>query len=408
MSPEDLVSASRAVVALDATSSLPDVRAAAVQVAKARAWCDAADVQIAALIEGLSPEPEHEIARATRSSRRKAKRDMARKATIERVPAFGLALASGEVSGEHIDVVTDALAHVDGEVAAELARVANGLVDVAKRCSPEELARHLRRERQQLDDESGTDRLERQRRDSRFRSRVDPVTGMYKFWGQLDPLSGLKISNWLAAEVAARFAEAAPKGAPSDPVERNAFLAALALYGLVERGAGGGEHARGSGRPEVTVVLDTRQRDDAGGPVVDWGLPVELPIEVLLEMAQTGDVAAVVVRNGVVVHAPGVLDLGRSTRLANGAQRRVLRALYPRCAIPDCPVRFDHCKIHHVVWWRHGGRTDLDNLLPVCFRHHQAIHHRGWVVDLSSERTLVVTLPNGTRLSTGPPARAAA
>ncbi len=220
---------------------------------------------------------------------------------------------------------------------------------------------------------------------------------MYKFWGQLDPLSGLKLSNWLAAEVAARFAEATPEGAPSDPVERNAFLAALALYGLVERGAGGGEQARGSGRPEVTVVVDTRVHDESGGPVVDWGLPVELPIEVLLELAETGDVAAVVVRNGVVIHAPGVVDLGRTTRLANGAQRRVLRGLYPRCAIPDCPVRFDHCKVHHVVWWRHGGRTDLDNLLPVCFRHHQVIHHRGWVVELAADRTLIVTLPDGGR-----------
>ncbi len=187
---------------------------------------------------------------------------------------------------------------------------------------------------------------------------------MYKFWGQLDPLSGLKLSNWIAAEVAARFAEATPDGAPSDPVERNAFLAALALYGLVERGAGGGRARRGSGRPEVTVVVDTRRAHDAGGPVVDWGLPVELPIEVLLEMAQTGDVAAVVVRDGVVIHAPGVLDLGRTTRLANADQRRVLRGLYPRCAIPDCPVRFDYCKVHHVVWWRHGGAPTSTTCCP--------------------------------------------
>ena len=52
---------------------------------------------------------------------------MARKATIDKVPAFGVALGSGEVSGEHVDVVTDALAHVDGETAAELARRAMGL-----------------------------------------------------------------------------------------------------------------------------------------------------------------------------------------------------------------------------------------------------------------------------------------
>ncbi len=169
----------------------------------------------------------------------------------------------------------------------------------------------LRAERRKLDDESGVDRLERQRRDSRFRSRVDPVTGMYKFWGQLDPLSGLKFSNWLAAEVAARFAEAVPEGAPSDPVEKQRVSPALALHGLVERGATGqGATGRGSGRPEMTVVIDTRVADEHGAPVVDWGLPVDLPHEVLVDLFGQSDVAAVIVRNGAVVHAPGRMDLG--------------------------------------------------------------------------------------------------
>jgi hypothetical protein len=406
---EDLVGAFESVRALDDRSALTDVKAAATRVAKVRAWCDAADVKIAGLIAALSPVPENDIARSSRSSRRKAKRDMSRKETVEKVPQLGDALANGDVGGEHVDAVTDALAGVEGTAALELARRAGELVEDADGCSPEELARRLRAERRNLDDESGIDRLERQRRDSRYRSRVDPVTGMYKFWGQLDPLSGLKLSNWLAAEVAARFAEAVPEGAPSDPVEKNAFLAALALHGLVERGATGrGATGRGSGRPEMTVVIDTRVADERGAPVVDWGPPVDLPHEVLVDLFGQSDVAAVIVRNGAVVHAPGRMDLGRTTRLANAAQRRVLRALYPRCAIPDCPVRFDHCKIHHVVWWRHGGRTDLDNLLPVCFRHHRAIHHEGWTVELAADRTLLVTLPDGRVMTTGPPRRAAA
>jgi HNH endonuclease len=101
------------------------------------------------------------------------------------------------------------------------------------------------------------------------------------------------------------------------------------------------------------------------------------------------------------------LDLGRSTRLANRWQRRTLRALYPTCAIPDCPVRFSLCKVHHVRWWRRGGRTDLANLLPVCVRHHTAIHHEGWTLELAADRNLRVTLPDRTVMTTGPPARAA-
>jgi hypothetical protein len=104
-----------------------------------------------------------------------------------------------------------------------------------------------------------------------------------------------------------------------------------------------------------------------------------------------------------VLHAPGNLNLGRSTRLANRAQRRALRGVYTSCAIPGCGVHYDRCKLHHVIWWRHGGRTDLDNLLPVCVRHHHKIHDAGWNITLGPNRELTIRFPDGTAQSTGPP-----
>jgi hypothetical protein len=104
-----------------------------------------------------------------------------------------------------------------------------------------------------------------------------------------------------------------------------------------------------------------------------------------------------------VLHAPGNLNLGRSTRLANRAQRRALRGLYATCAIPGCGVRYDHCKLHHVIWWRHGGCTDLDNLLPVCSRHHHNIHDADWTITLGPNRQLTIRYPDGTVQTTGPP-----
>ena len=115
------------------------------------------------------------------------------------------------------------------------------------------------------------------------------------------------------------------------------------------------------------------------------------------------EVSAVVVRNGVVLHATGTLDLGRSTRLANRAQRRALRGLYSTCSIPGCSVAYDRCKLHHLVWWRNGGATDLHNLVPVCSKHHHDIHDRGWVLALGPNRELTVTMPDGTVRTTGPP-----
>jgi hypothetical protein len=60
------------------------------------------------------------------------------------------------------------------------------------------------------------------------------------------------------------------------------------------------------------------------------------------------------------------------------------------------------------MWWRCGGRTDLDNLLPVCEMHHQNIHNDGWLVSLGAKRQLTITLPDGQIMTTGPPRRDAA
>ena len=69
---------------------------------------------------------------------------------------------------------------------------------------------------------------------------------------------------------------------------------------------------------------------------------------------------------------------------------------------------FAHTKIHHGRWWRIGGVTDLDNLLPLCSKHHHLVHEGGWALALLADRTLMIELPDGTVMSTGPPIRRAA
>ncbi len=58
-----------------------------------------------------------------------------------------------------------------------------------------------------------------------------------------------------------------------------------------------------------------------------------------------------------------------------------------------------------MIWWRHGGRTDLDNLLPLCTRHHHEVHDGGWDLSLGDDRRLTVRCPDGTVRITGPPSR---
>ena len=283
-------------------------------------------------------------------------------------------------------------------------RVAS-LVDVAGTASVEEFRRRLAMEARAVEHDEGVARLERQRRNTRLRVRTDDE-GMWRFDGRFDPLTGVQLDARLEAAVQALFAEAAPETCPTDPILKQQHLRALAIVRLLSEDAAG--IGGRPGRPEFVVVIDTSQQDEASRPVVDWGLPVEVPTRVLAELWQNGDAHAVVVCNGIVIHAPGELDLGRTTRLANRAQRRALRALYATCAIPGCSVRYSRCKLHHIIWWRHGGRTDLHNLLPVCAQHHTKVHDAGWKLDVGPNRELTIALPDGSIHNTGPPARTAA
>jgi HNH endonuclease len=153
-------------------------------------------------------------------------------------------------------------------------------------------------------------------------------------------------------------------------------------------------------------VIDTTMLDENGRPKVDWGLPIHAPFSAVLDLARTAVVHVVVTDgNGNIVKAPGELDLERTTRLANRAQRRALHALYATCAVPGCCVRWEYTKLHHIKWWRHGGPTDLRNLIPLCQRHHDRVHTGGWILELGKDRALTIRLPNGTTMTTGPPNR---
>lgn len=384
----------------------PDVDVLAGQataLAKIAAWVESKQLVCARDMEAAGAYTERVLAEATHANQRDADRIVARAKTADAAPVFGDALADGRVAGAHLDQLTGSLRRLEGDAKQSLLADADRLLALAAVSSPEEFGRALRAEERRLTDEDADARFERQKAAVRLQRRVESDSGMNVFTLTLDPLSGLKLHNKISAMTEALFHDRTPECCPGDPVEKQSFLRAHALMNIIE-----GKGVR-LGRPEMTVVVDTTVSDPVtGGPVIDWGLPIEIPQRVLRDLAGYADVHTVVVRNGVVIHAPGELDLGRTTRLANRAQRRALRALYPTCAIPGCCTRFELCKIHHVVWWRRLGRTDLCNLIPICVKHHTLVHNGGWQLELKPDRTLTITYPDGSTMTTGPPKRSAA
>jgi hypothetical protein len=391
-----------AVVRSSPAASAVEIEAALIATREVRAWADSQEAALISQLTSVTSTPEPIIAAAGKTSLNRASKVFERAQTLDATPALADALAGGAITADHVDALTRGSKQLDEEQRHQLFDRVDDLAAVAVAATIDEFADRVRVEVKKLQSGDGMDRLERQRSNVRVNSWTDGE-GMWNIRGRFDPLTGVKLSELLRNTANSLFAEEVPDLCPSDPVEKQKFLTAHALERLLH----GNVVGRATGRPEYIVVIDA-DAPGTDGPAAEWTLPVEIPARVLAELAPDADLHSVVVRNGVVLHAPGELSLGRTTRLANRAQRRALRAQYATCAIPGCATKYDRCKLHHIVWWRNGGRTDLDNLLPVCTGHHANLHHDGWVVTLGPHRELTVTMPDGTIRNTGPPKRRAA
>jgi Domain of unknown function (DUF222) len=392
------------VAALDsACAEWPALSAAIADLRLLKCWVEGREVAFAQRTAAVSSFPEKSLAEAGNSSLRHGGRLLERAETAAAVPELGASLDAGRVSGDHVDVMTRVLRDLKPALRPELAGQAERLVVIAEQSTPDEFARAAREAARRLErDGDGLERLERQRRAVRMNAWVDKDSGMGRWSVTWDPATMAILENRLDSQVQSLFHDTHPDGCPTDPMEKQSFLRAHALLAMLQG------HGAKSGRPEIVVVEDFTDPLPDGRPSLDWGVDVDLPREFLEVLRPTASVHTVKVRNGVVLEAPGELNLGRTTRLANRAQRRALRGLYATCAIPGCRVRYSRTKLHHVLWWRHGGRSDLDNFLPVCEVHHQKIHHNGWIISLGPNRELTIVLPDGQVMTTGPPQRAAA
>jgi hypothetical protein len=99
--------------------------------------------------------------------------------------------------------------------------------------------------------------------------------------------------------------------------------------------------------------------------------------------------------------AGDVIGLGRMSREPSAWMIRQIRYRDRECRFPGCGAR-RFTQAHHIVWWRNGGRTDLDNLLLICSFHHKLVHEHGWTVKRRKDGTIGWFRPNGVRYRAGP------
>lgn len=130
----------------------------------------------------------------------------------------------------------------------------------------------------------------------------------------------------------------------------------------------------GGEQPRVLLVAHAAAlhgEPDAPAPVLDGYGPVS--VATARQLCCDAEVTLVAMRGGAKV-----LNVGRDRRRPNRAQRRGVFTRDRGCI--GCGAALVFCEIHHVKFWRDGGRTDIDNLVAVCWDCHARIHHDNWKV----------------------------
>ena len=92
---------------------------------------------------------------------------------------------------------------------------------------------------------------------------------------------------------------------------------------------------------------------------------------------------------------------GRARRFPSDAQRREVMRRDRHCRFAGCTNK-TFTNVHHIVPWKPGGRTDLDNLALLCLFHHGMVHRKGWAMSGDANAELTFVGPSGRVMTSRP------
>ncbi|WGW12978.1 DUF222 domain-containing protein [Saxibacter everestensis] len=380
------------------------------------------------------------LGKQTKSGYGKAKADLAVSRVLAELPALGEALESGEVSGEHVRVVSRQFEHASAPQRAALTSP-QGQVELlrgAKGADAGVFGKSLRHRLAAVDVaalQRGQDAV-RERRYARVFKRCGGVV----LEALLDPVAGEKLAVALNA---ASSRPGAGDGRSPDQLRADALeTLASALLNLGEfkpggqvrphvmvtltqgqwaawqhwkhrqkhqqaqratagSGAagvptGGSDVATGNAAAAAAGSAFMRPATDAdnaataatagagGVPVLGDGVPVP-PVELDVLLCDS------VVMRAVLDAENQPVNLGRDSRTFTGSLRKALHLRDGGCAWPACGMPAQFTDGHHIDEWAAGqGSTSVDNGMLLCSFHHHLIH---------ATRTVITPVPGGFRFT---------
>ncbi len=311
------------------------------------------------------------------------------------------ALVSGEISVANAKTLATACE----KTSAEQVEQDDDLLAQAADLTPEQFSREANRWAARRQDDDGEERYRRQRSRRRL-SFWDGDDGMVHLRGELDPVTGAKVRKRFDLEAERlrrsdlhsrggekrsrnqRMADAldtltshgsiycknpgTPADDPSDDLSETGH-GSNGVSGTGRRSSSTNEGAGkcGCGRLSADVTIVQHLSADGTAAFAEVAGGGTIPQSVLEEHFCNARI------KGVVFSGEGMpLWHGHTKRLVTKAQMNALRARYGACG--GCGADMWICDGHHIRPVSQGGRTDIDNLMLLCWICHQKVHRHGW------------------------------
>lgn len=301
----------------------------------------------------------------------------------------GADLADGLISPRQVAAIVEAARRLPGrlpaakdgsaeaalEFTAACARLQDRVLPVARRACLSRTRAAARRAVLAIDP-TGHDRRKREARCTRDVYVVEDVDGLSLL------IARLGTAQAHSALAAVTSAADAPADADGGSDTRTAGeRRAEALVALLLRSAGGDGPAAVTAQIEVTVPLTTLL--GLGSEPATLGGRHALTGDEVRDLLGDPNLVAVLHRLVTDPLDGAPLDYGRRTYQVPARLRRVIETRDRTCRFPGCARPARRCQLDHATSWEDGGCTDLDNLGPLCVRHHQLVTHGGWTIVVS-------------------------
>ncbi len=300
---------------------------------------------------------------------------------VDRHTEIASALAEGELTTPHVDAIGRVMSNNRAPLLDDHAEI---LVSQAKDLPVSDFATLMRRWALLADDHLSKDTHEEKWERRHLHASVG-LDGWVQGDFFLDPIAGAALIGALDHE-----APPDPVDAPDGP-RRLSQRRADALVDIIHRHVNGG--APGGNPPIVVAVADVAELTGVSPELATTRCEIEGIGPVARSVLEQVCCDARFTRF-ITAGKSQVLDMGRSVRVATPAQRRALAVRDRHCRFPSCRRRPQWCDAHHILGWVESlGKTNIDNLILLCRRHHTLIHNSRWTITRTTDGGFEFTHP---------------